>query len=197
MPIYGQYDEGFDEELRPYIEHLCNARGLVDCPKARALSRRLIEECADFARLSQSRVYENLSYRANVIAYLKAMVLYVAQGERWDKRTEDFIRWSLHYDLWCKMHFFGNEIEMAENAHYASSSKPGPQNLLDLLPDIFTREEAQQMRQKMGLQRGSLSVMLGVWKNRGYIELHGEIMPKSEANRQRYAKTEWYMKRGR
>ena len=193
MPIYGQYDEGFDEELRPYIEHLCNARGLVDCPKARALSRRLIEECADFSRLSQSRVYENLSYRANVIAYLKAMVLYVAQGERWDKRTEDFIRWSLHYDLWCKMHFFGNEIEMAENAHYASSSKPGPQNLLDLLPDIFTREEAQQMRQKMGLQRGNLKSMLSNWKQRGYIELHGEEMPQTELMRQCYAKTDWYL----
>ncbi|MBQ2363038.1 MAG: VirE protein, partial [Bacteroidaceae bacterium] len=195
MPIYGQYDEGFDEELRPYIEHLCNARGLVDCPKARALSRRLIEECADFSRLSQSRVYENLSYRANVIAYLKAMVLYVAQGERWDKRTEDFIRWSLHYDLWCKMHFFGNEIEMAENAHYASSSKPGPQNLLDLLPDIFTREEAQQMRQKMGLQRGSLKLMLSAWKKRGYIDLYGEEMSRSEINRQRYAKTDWYLRK--
>jgi hypothetical protein len=195
MPIYGQYDEGFDEELRPYIEHLCNARGLVDCPKARALSRRLIEECADFSRLSQSRVYENLSYRANVIAYLKAMVLYVAQGERWDKRTEDFIRWSLHYDLWCKMHFFGNEIEMAENAHYASSSKPGPQNLLDLLPDIFTREEAQQMRQKMGLQRGNLKLMLSNWKQRGYIELHGEEKSKAELMRQCYAKTKWYMMR--
>ena len=195
MPIYGQYDEGFDEELRPYIEHLCNARGLVDCPKARALSRRLIEECADFSRLSQSRVYENLSYRANVIAYLKAMVLYVAQGERWDKRTEDFIRWSLHYDLWCKMHFFGNDIEMAENAHYASSSKPGPQNLLDLLPDIFTREEAQQMRQKMGLQRGSLKLMLSAWKKRGYIDLYGEEMSRSEINRQRYAKTDWYLRK--
>ena len=193
MPIYGQYDEGFDEELRPYIEHLCNARGLVDCPKARALSRRLIEECADFSRLSQSRVYENLSYRANVIAYLKAMVLYVAQGERWDKRTEDFIRWSLHYDLWCKMHFFGNEIEMAENAHYASSSKPGPRNLLDLLPDIFTREEAQQMRQKMGLQRGNLKSMLSNWKQRGYIELYGEEMPQTELMRQCYAKTDWYL----
>jgi hypothetical protein len=84
---------------------------------------------------------------------------------------------------------------MAENAHYASSSKPGPQNLLDLLPDIFTREEAQQMRQKMGLQRGKLSAMLGVWKNRGYIELHGEEMPKSEINRQRYIKTDWYLKK--
>ena len=195
MPVYGTYDEGFDEALRPYIERLNNARGLIDCPQARTLAKKLMEECADFSRLSQSRVYENLSYRANVIAYLKAMVLYVAQGERWDKRTEDFIRWSLHYDLWCKMHFFGNDIEMAENAHYASSSKPGPQNLLDLLPDIFTREEAQQMRQKMGLQRGSLSVMLGVWKNRGYIELHGEEKSKAELMRQCYAKTKWYMMR--
>ena len=168
MPIYGQYDEGFDEELRPYIEHLCNARGLVDCPKARALSRRLIEECADFSRLSQSRVYENLSYRANVIAYLKAMVLYVAQGERWDKRTEDFIRWSLHYDLWCKMHFFGQDIEYAE-ANASRREKKGPQNLLELLPDVFTREEAQRLRQRMGITKGNASQMLRTWKFRGYI----------------------------
>ena len=192
MPIYGQYDEGFDEELRPYIEHLCNARGLVDCPKARALSRRLIEECADFSRLSQSRVYENLSYRANVIAYLKAMVLYVAQGERWDKRIEDFIRWSLHYDLWCKMEFFGESIEDTENNRVVS--RRGPQNLLDLLPDIFTREEAQMLRQRMGIRTSSVAHMISTWKTRGYIRIHNPENIVKDLNRQEYVKTSKYLK---
>ena len=194
MPVYGTYDEGFDEELRPYIENLNKARGLIDCPKARTLAKRLIEECADFSRLSQSRVYENLSYRANVIAYLKAMVLFVASGGKWDKTVENFIRWSLQYDLWCKMHFFGQDIELAENAHYASASKRGPQNLLDLLPDVFTREEVQLLRQKLGMERGSLKAMLSAWRQRGYIELYGEEMPHSELNQQRYEKTDFYLR---
>ena len=194
MPVYGTYDEAFDEELRPYIENLNKARGLIDCPKARTLAKRLVEECADFSRLSQSRVYENLSYRANVIAYLKAMVLFVASGGKWDKTMENFIRWSLQYDLWCKMRFFGQDIELAENAHYASASKRGPQNLLDLLPDVFTREEVQLLRQKLGMERGSLKAMLSAWRQRGYIELYGEEMPHSELNQQRYEKTDFYLR---
>jgi hypothetical protein len=192
MPTYGTYDEAFDEELRPYIERLNNARGLIDCPKARTLAKKLVEECADFSRLSQSRVYENLSFRANVIAYLKAMVLYVANGEKWDKTIENFIRWSLQYDLWCKMHFFGQEIEMAESA-MNSEKRSGPQNLLELLPDVFTREELQKMRQKMGVDKGHISKMINNWKVRGYIELHGKEMPSSEIIRQQYAKTERYL----
>ncbi len=194
MPTYGTYDEAFDEELRPYIERLNNARGLIDCPKARTLAKRLVEECADFSRLSQSRVYENLSFRANVIAYLKAMVLFVASGGKWDKTVENFIRWSLQYDLWCKMRFFGQDIELAESAMNISKRK-GPRNLLDFLPDIFTREEVHLLRQKMGLERGSLSDMLSQWKKRGYIELHGEEMPQSELMRQRYSKTKWYLEK--
>ena len=194
MPVYGTYDEAFDEELRPYIENLNKARGLIDCPKARTLAKRLVEECADFSRLSQSRVYENLSYRANVIAYLKAMVLFVASGGKWDKTMENFIRWSLQYDLWCKMRFFGQDIELAENAHYASASKRGPQNLLDLLPDVFTREEVQLLRQKLGMERGSLKAMLSAWRQRGYIELYGKEMPHSELNQQRYEKTDFYLR---
>ena len=192
MPTYGTYDEAFDEELRPYIERLNNARGLIDCPKARTLAKKLVEECADFSRLSQSRVYENLSFRANVIAYLKAMVLYVANGEKWDKTIENFVRWSLQYDLWCKMHFFGQEIEMAESA-MNSEKRSGPQNLLELLPDVFTREELQKMRQKMGVDKGHISKMINNWKVRGYIELHGKEMPSSEIIRQQYAKTEKYL----
>ena len=193
MPVYGTYDEAFDEELRPYIENLNKARGLIDCPKARTLAKRLIEECADFSRLSQSRVYENLSFRANVIAYLKAMVLFVASGGKWDKTVENFIRWSLQYDLWCKMRFFGNDIELAENAHYANVSKRGPRNLLDLLPDVFTREEAQLLRQKLGMNKGGLSLMISTWKQRGYIQLLDEAMPQAELSQQRFGKTDLYL----
>ena len=194
MPVYGAYDAAFDEELRPYIECLTKARGEVVCKQAASLAKRLVEECAETARLSQNRVYENLSFRANVIAYLKAMVLYVAHGERWDKTMEEFVRWSLHYDLWCKMRLFGNAIEEQEMTEGTKKHR-GPQNLLDLLPEIFTREEAAALRQRVGVRGGSLKLMLGNWKQRGYIELYGEEMPRDEASRQRYIKTEEYMKR--
>ena len=193
MPIYGTYDAEFDEELKPYIERLNKARGLVECQGARSLAQKLKEECAEFARLSQSRVYENLSFRANVIAFLKAMVLFVAQGGVWDKVTEDFIQWSLHYDLWCKMRFFGEAIEAQEESG-TGTKKRGPQNLLGLLPEVFTREEAGQMRQRQGINKGSLQVMLDNWKHRGYIEIVGEERP-DDMNRQRFTKTEAYLKK--
>lgn len=187
MPIYGTYDSAFDEELRPYIERLNKARGLVECRNVSILAKKMMKENAEFARLSQSRVYENLSFRANVIAFLKAMVLFVAQGGVWDKVSENFIRWSLKYDMWCKMHFFGEEIEELENS-IAKSNKPGPQNLLDLLPDVFTREEAQALRKRQGITRGTLSAMLYNWKSRGHIEcLDDEACPK-------YAKTKSYLR---
>ena len=193
IPVYGSYDSAFDEELRPYIERLTKARGLIECRGARLLAKKLKEENAEFARLSQSRVYENLSFRANVIAYLKAMVLFVAQGGVWDKVTEDFIRWSLKYDLWCKMHFFGEAIEEMEYIGI-KKKKRGPQNLLDLLPDVFTREEAQQMRHRQGITTGNLSQMLATWKSRNYIEMYGPEMPKSELGRQQYIKTRHFLK---
>ena len=194
MPIYGAYDAAFDEELRPYIECLSKARGEVVCKQAASLAKKLVEECAEFARLSQNRVYENLSFRANVIAYLKAMVLYVAHGERWDKTMEEFVRWSLHYDLWCKMRLFGNAIEEQEATDGTKKNK-GPQNLLDLLPEVFTRDEAGALRTRVGIHGGSLSQMLLNWKQRGYIELYGEEVKRSEASRQRYIKTEAYLRR--
>ena len=143
MPVYGTYDAAFDEELRPYIENLVKAQGLIDCPQAYKLAQKLKEECADFARLSQSRVYENLSFRANVIAWLKACVLYVANGCQWDKTFEDFIRWSLQYDLACKMEFFGSAIEEAQAADGLHNTR-GPRNLLELLPDEFTYQQARE-----------------------------------------------------
>ena len=193
MPVYGSYGEDFDEELRPYIERLNKARGLVECGKVSVLLKQLIEECADFSRLSQSRVYENLSYRANVIAFLKAMVLYVAHGEKWDKTMENFVRWSLRYDMWCKMEFFGKDIELAETQGMRRPGH-GPQNMLDLLPDEFTREDAQMTRQRMGIERGSLRQMLANWHHRGYIapvDGDGEDFKA----RQRFRKTEAYLRR--
>ncbi|MBR4699251.1 MAG: VirE protein [Prevotella sp.] len=169
MPIYGTYDAEFDEDLRPYIERLCSARGTIDCPQAYQLVKKLKDECADFARLSQSRTYENLSFRALVIAYLKACVLYVAHDYKWDKTMEDFIRWSLQYDLWCKMRFFAEAIEQANNGSQ-SPSRRGPRNLLELLPNEFTMEDAVRVRREQGLSRQGASAMIRMWRNRGYIE---------------------------
>ena len=172
MPVYGTYDAAFDEELRPYIERLTQAQGLVECPGALRLARKLKEECADFARLSQSRTYENLSFRANVIAYLKACVLCVAQDGRWDKVTEEFVRWSLQYDLWCKMRFFGTAIEEAERQGQnglEEARKRGPKNLLTLLPTTFTLQDVIAVRIQAGLpERGSMH-MVRTWKSRGYV----------------------------
>ena len=172
MPIYGTYDAGFDEELRPYIENLTRATGLIDCPEAFKLAQKLREENADFARLSQSRVYENLSFRANVIAYLKACVLYVANGCKWDKSIEEFTSWSLQYDMQCKMDFFGDAIELAMNEGEADSQRrPGRRNLLTLLPDEFTLQDAIRVRQMEGLNAEGTRDMLYQWSHRNYITI--------------------------
>ena len=195
MPVYGSYNDAFDRELSTYIDRLNAARGEVECAEAFALAKTLNEECAEFARLSQSRVYENLSFRANVIAYLKAMVLYVAHGEVWSQEIEDFVRWSLQYDLWCKMEFFGEAIDNVENGERITRNQRGPQNLLNLLPEVFTYEEAGQMKQRVTGKGDSPKMMLSNWKKRGYIEVYGEVMPKEHIARQRYIKTEEYMQK--
>ena len=169
MPIYGTYDSEFDEQLRPYIERLTSARGTINCPQAYRLAMKLKDECADFSRLSQSRVFENLSFRALVIAYLKACVLYVAHDYKWDKSMEDFTRWSLQYDLWCKMHFFGEAIEQANNS-CQSSGRRGPRNLLELLPNEFTIDDALRVRREEGLSSKGAREMIRAWRKRGYIE---------------------------
>ena len=191
MPVYGSYGDDFAVELKPYIDRLNGARGLIECAQASELAKTMVAECADFARLSQSRVYENLSFRANVIAFLKAMVLYVAHGEVWTPEMEDFIRWSLKYDLWCKMQFFGKDIEDEEEGDNRRPAR-GPQNLLDQLPEVFTREEAGLMRQRLGVRGGSLRQMLNNWKSRGYIDCYGEVLTRNDINRQQYIKTEEY-----
>ena len=169
IPVYGIYDAEFDEQLRPYIERLTAARGLIECPQAFRLAKKLKDECAEFSRLSQSRTYENLSFRALVIAYLKACVLYVAHGNKWDKTMEDFVRWSLHYDLWCKMQFFGEAIERANSVQLESRHR-GPRNLLELLPDEFTLEDAVRVRREQGIGSKGVQDMIRTWRNRGFIE---------------------------
>ena len=168
MPVYGTYDDHFDEQLKPYIENLCRANCLVECKEAIALAQQLKEENADTARLTQSRVYENLSFRANVIAYLKACVLYVANGYKWEKEIADFVRWSEQYDLWCKMRFFASAIEQAETEGERSNRR-GPRNLLQLLPNQFTMQEAEALRLQHGLDRKGTRQMLRQWVYREYI----------------------------
>ena len=168
MPVYGTYDAAFDEELRPYIERLCSARGLIDCPQAAQLAKKLNQENAEFSQLSQNRTFENFSFRANVIAYLKACVLYVANDYQWDKTIEDFIRWSLRYDLWCKMQFFGAAIERANSSAERIGTR-GPRNLLELLPDVFTIEDAARVRRQQGLDTDNTRNMVSQWKKREYV----------------------------
>ena len=177
MPVYGEYDETFREALRPYIENLCKASGRIDCAEAFALAEKLKEENADFSRMSQNRVFENLSFRGNVIAFLKACVLYVANGCKWEPEIDEFIRWSESYDLWCKMIFFGAGIAKA-NEVGEKSNKRGPANLLQQLPDNFTYTQAEMVRLQNDFGKNGTARMLRNWVNRHYIE---KIPPK-EAN---------------
>ena len=167
MPVYGDYDESFDEELRPYINRLCKVRGRIDCPEAVRLIHELKEECRDFSICSQDRIYENFSFRALVIAYLKACVLYVANGCKWEEEMDEFIRWSLHYDLWCKIHFFWGMIDNERHRRFTSR---GPQNLLQQLPDDFTWELLERFRAEANLKPGGTREMLKSWMKRGYLE---------------------------
>ena len=174
IPVYGSYDVAFDEELRPYIENLVKARGLVDCPQAFKLAQKLVGENAEFARLSQNYVFENLSFRANVIAYLKACVLYVANGMKWEKSIEDFVRWSERYDLWCKLKLFGQMIYEADNEQAKTDKEfvSGPKNLLRMLPDEFTLEDYLKLRRQQGFEgddRKRAMNAINQWVHRGYV----------------------------
>ena len=174
IPVYGTYDAAFDEELKPYIDNLLKARGLVDCPQALKLAKKLVEENAEFARLSQNYVFENLSFRANVIAYLKACVLYVANGMKWEKSIEDFIRWSERYDLWCKLKLFGQMIYDADNdqADAPKTAPRGPKSLLELLPDEFSLEDYMKVRRSEGYEDANpknARQAINQWAHRGYV----------------------------
>ena len=174
IPVYGSYDASFDEELKPYIDNLLKARGLVDCPQALKLARKLMEENAEFARLSQNYVFENLSFRANVIAYLKACVLYVANGMKWEKSIEDFVRWSERYDLWCKLKLFGQMIYDAdgEQDKVSRTAPNGPKNLLSLLPNEFTMDDYVKVRRAQGFDNDNarrIRDAIHQWVHRGYV----------------------------
>ena len=169
IPVYGTYDEEFRNSLKPYIDNLCMASGLVECKEAFHLAEVLKDENAEFSRLSQDRVYENLSFRANVIGYLKACVLYVANGYRWEPEIEDFIRWSERYDLYCKMRFFGDAIKKAERDG-DQESKKGPASILAFLPDKFSYQQVESLRLKNDMNAKGTAKMLRNWLHRGYIE---------------------------
>ena len=183
IPVYGTYDEAYRTALKPYIENLCMATGLVDCPEAFQLATVLKNENAEFARTSQNRIYENFSFRANVIAYLKACVLYVANGFKWEPEIDDFIRWSERYDLWCKMLFFGDMIAKEMNSA-ERSSKRGPENLLQLLPDVFTLSQLEALRLEHGLEQKGTKGIIRQWVHRQYIE---RIKPQGEDGRDSYS----------
>ena len=183
IPQYGEYDADFDEQLRPYIERLCQARGEIDCPQAFELAQKLNRECAEFAIMSQSRTYENLSFRANVIAWLKACVLYVANGFEWDDTFEPFIRWSLQYDLYCKMQFFADAIDSGTATDRIG--KRGPQNLLTMLPEEFTLEDAKRVRREQNLDNrdNKAMKMIRTWINRSYVIQDTEYSFRKVVNR--------------
>ena len=167
IPVFGEYGNEYDEALKPYINNLKNATGVIDCPEARKLIKKLKNECADFARLSQDSVFDNLSHRALVHVFRKACLLYAANGMKWERAIEGFCRWSLFYDLYLKMMLFGDLIRQAEGD--VSTSKRGPQSLLELLPDEFTVEDAANVRRKMGMEAGQARHMITVWMNRHHV----------------------------
>ena len=173
IPVYGTYDDQFRKELKPYIENLCMATGLIDCPEAYHLAEILSEENADFSQVTQNRIYENFTFRANVIAYLKACVLYGANGCRWEPEIEDFIRWSERYDLWCKMRFFEEDIQKA-NSVGEHSNKRGPSNLLQSLPDTFTEQQVAEARAALGLSEEGTAHLLSTWVYRKYVKRGSE-----------------------
>ena len=191
IPVYGTYDDEFRKSLKPYIENLCMASGLVECQEAYDLAVVLKNENAEFARTSQNRIFENFSFRANVIAYLKACVLYVANGYRWEPEMDDFIRWSERYDLYCKMRFFGDMIAR-ENSAGEKSSKRGPENLLQLLPDIFTMSQLDAIRMEHGLDAKGTRNVIKQWIYRGYIE---RISPSGEDGKSGYGYSSYSFKK--
>lgn len=187
-PVLGIYDHTFAQELKPYIERLDAANGLIECAQAKILSLEMKNENKDAAKLYDSEAYRVLSYRANVIAWLKGMVLFVAHGCKWSKEIADFVRWSQQYNLWCKMLYFGQQLERELHEEVEIQRQSGPQNLLELLPDEFTKEQYHQMRQQQG-KAGNGDGTLRCWQSRGYIvcdNASGRFC-KTEAYKQKYS----------
>ena len=188
-PILGIYDQAFADELKPYIDRLDAASGLIECPQAKKLALEIKQESEEKARLYDSEAYRVLSYRANVIAWLKGMVLYVAHGCKWSKEIAEFVRWSVNYNLWCKMLYFGQQLEKELRDEVEIQRQSGPQNMLELLPDEFTKDQYRQMRSSQG-RLGEGATTLRVWINRGHIvydEVSGRYC-KTEAYKLKYSK---------
>ena len=173
MPKYGRYDEHYDKALQPFIENLQAATGEIECRPAIRLAERLKAECAQYTRVTQDEVFDNLSHRALVHAFRKACLLYAANGMKWEKAIEGFCRWSLYYDLYLKMSLWGDQIRHANNE--MPTSKRGPQNLLELLPDVFTLEEARRVRLQQGLSAENTKKMVNNWKSRDYVTQISDI----------------------
>ena len=185
-PVLGIYDHTFAEELKPYLERLEAANGLIECSQAKKLALEIKQENKDAAKLCDSEAYRVFSYRANVIAWLKGMVLYVAHGYKWSREIAEFVRWTQQYNLWCKMLYFGQQLEKELREEMEMQRQSGPQNLLELLPDEFTKEQYRQMRQQQG-KTGSGDGTLRSWQSRGYIA-YDEVTGH-------YVKTEEYKKK--
>jgi hypothetical protein len=181
IPVFGNYDEKYDQALQPYLDNLSAATGSIDCPQAKRLARKLKAECSEFARLSQDRVFDNLSHRALVHAFRKACLLYAANGMKWEKAIESFCRWSLFYDLYLKMTIWGDQIRHADDD--IPVSKRGPQSLLDLLPDEFTLEDAVQVRQKVGLKTSKTRHMISVWVSMHHVSQISDLSFKKVPNK--------------
>ena len=167
-PVMGIYDQSYADELKPYLDRLESANGLIECPQAHKLSLEIKEENKEKTALYESEAYRVLSYRANVIAWLKGMVLFVAHGYKWSKEIAEFVRWSQSYNLWCKMLYFGQQLEKELRSEIEIQRQSGPQNLLSLLPDEFTHEQYYQLRKLQG-KSGNGDSTLRTWQARGYI----------------------------
>ena len=186
IPVYGTYNAEYEAELRPYIERLNAASGLVECAKAEALAHALLKESAEVVMLTDDEVYEMLSHRANVIAYLKAMTLYIAHGYKWSKTIEEFVRWSKEYDLWCKMHFYGKRMQEEVEKEIIRTT-PGRANMLEMLPERFTRQQLEEVRVRLGKERDAAH-QLSKWKKRGYVvvdQVDTDLYIKSEKYKRR------------
>lgn len=186
IPVYGTYNAEYEAELKPYIERLNAASGLVECKKAEALAHALLKESAEVVMLTDDEVYEMLSHRANVIAYLKAMTLYIAHGYKWSKTIEEFVRWSKEYDLWCKMHFYGKRMQEEVEKEIIRTT-PGRANMLEMLPERFTRQQLEEVRVRLGKERDAAH-QLSKWKKRGYVvvdQVDTDLYIKSEKYKRR------------
>lgn len=183
LPVYGCYDQRFQQLVNPYIQRASDASGLIVCRRANQFISELLEENSTYAALSGDEAWRELSYRATVAAFKRAMVLYIIEGNRWSKEIEEFVRWSFHYDMWCKMWLFGKDMR---HQMELENSQPmgGVGNLLNSLPTSFTEEDLRIVRTAQGMAPEPTE-QLRNWKRRGYVTYD----PATRL----YTKTEFYL----